>query len=163
MGDYGLKISLPGVNAHTAGTSQSTNIGQYPQLKLDTQNPMAFQNILLLIISDPPEPVSPATDAFTTVYQFAHGYKYVPSVETLFYVKNPPSTNFYQEYFQDMGIIAAQSVGSFVTLYASTDATNVYFIIDKFDNFQFGAAPNLLTGTTIQISCHVFLDDIGVV
>lgn len=162
MSDYGVKISLPGVNVQENNpTSQTTNLN-FPNLKLDTQNTNAFQSILLLITNDPPEPSSPG-DKFTTVYKFAHGYTYVPSVETLFTVKSAaPGTVFYQSYFQDMGIVASQNVGSFVTMYASSDETNVYFIVDKTDQMNIGPAPNLLTGLTMQISCHVFLDDIGV-
>lgn len=160
MSNYGIKISLPGKSINDSSTSSVNNLNN-PQLKLDTQNPTSFQNILLLIVDDPPEPSGGNTDAYTTVYSFAHGYSYIPSVETLFYVKSPsPGTNFYQTYFQDMGIVATQNSGSYVTLYASADAQNVYFIIDKTDDF--GGSPNLLTGLTLQISCHVFLDDIGV-
>lgn len=162
MSDYGIKISLPGVNVLKDNpTSQTTNMN-FPNLKLDTQNPTSFQSLLLLITNDPPEPVSPG-DRYTTVYKFAHGYTYIPSVETLFFVKTPaPGTVFYQNYFQDMGIVASQNVGSFATLYSTADATDVYFIIDKSDLMSPSPAPNLLTGLTLEITCHVFLDDIGV-
>jgi hypothetical protein len=159
--DFGIIITQPGVSVTGAKNSQITMNTSNPFIKLDTQNPKAFQTINLIITTDPPEPVGPATDTYTTVYQFAHGYKYVPSLETLFNVTTaPPGSTFTQTYFQDWGQIGAHTFLDGVFLYAIADATNVYFIVDKYN--AGGGSANLLTGTNITITVHVFLDDIGV-
>lgn len=149
--DYGILITAPGVDTTNAPTSQVVMNTSNPFIKIDTQNPKGFQSILLLITTDPTEGV------YTTVYSFAHGYKYVPSLETLFYVSAaPPATLAYQTYFQDSGFLAVQSfVNNYVLLYAVADATNVYIIVDKSHS-----TANLLTGTNVQITTHVFVEDV---
>lgn len=158
--DFGIKISAPGVSVHDATASQILLNTSNPFIMLDTQNPKAFQKINLIITTDPPEP-SGAGNTYTTVAQFAHGYKYTPSVETLFYVTSPPpGTTFCQTYFQDWGQIAAQTILDGVFLYTLADAANVYFIVNKYN--AGGGSANLLTGTNITIGVHVFVQDVGV-
>lgn len=159
--DFGIIISAPGVAVAGAPTSQIIMNTSNPFIKLDTQNPKAFQNISLIITTDPPEPVGPATDTYTVVCSFAHGYKYVPSLETLYNVTaSPPGSTLTQTYFQDWGQIGAHTIDDGVFLYAIADATNVYFIIDKYN--AGGGSANLLTGMNVSIGVHVFVDDIGV-
>lgn len=52
-----------------------------PFTKLDVTNPVSFQTISLLFNHEPPQPVAP-TPLFTDtlVYQFKHGYDYVPAI-----------------------------------------------------------------------------------
>lgn len=158
--DFGIIISQPGVSVSNAATSQIVLNTSNPFIKLDTQNPNAFKQISLIITTDPPEP-SGAGNTYTVVGSFAHGYKYVPSIETLFYVTTPPpGTTFTQTYFQDWGQIAAQTIADAVFLYAFADKTNVYFIVNKYN--AGGGSANLLTGTNISIGVHVFVDDVGV-
>jgi hypothetical protein len=158
--DFGIIISQPGVAVSGASTNQIVMNTSNPFIKLDTQNPKAFQQISLIITTDPPEPVG-AGDTYTVVAQFAHGYKYVPSLETLFNVTAaPPGATFTQTYFQDWGQIGAHTIADAVFLYAIADATNVYFIVDKYN--AGGGSANLLTGTNVSIGVHVFVDDVGV-
>lgn len=157
--DFGIIITQPGTAVTNAPTSKVSLNTSNPFIKLDTQNPKAFQSLLLLITTDPPEPVGPATNTYTIVYQFPHGYKYVPSVETLYFVTSPPpATLFIQNYFLDGGQIAGQTVNDGAFLYTITDQTNVYFIINKFKTV--GGSSNLLTGTSVAITPHVFVDDV---
>lgn len=159
---YGIVITAPGTDVTGAPTAQVIMDTSKPFLKIDTQTTTGFQTLTLLITTDPPEPVGPATDAYTVVYKFAHGYKYIPSVETLFFVTNPPpGATFTQTYFQDSGQIGAHTVDDAVFLYAVTDATYVYFVIDKFNDQSGLGQANLLTGTNINITTHVFVDDTG--
>lgn len=161
MGDYGIKTSIPGSNALTASGVSLNFSSANPFIKIDTQTKTGFQTITLLITTDPPEPSGGATDTFTTVYQFKHGYTYTPSLETLFFVVSPPpGTHFTQTYFLDGGQIAAQTADDGAYLFAVADKTNVYFVVGKF-NDGLGSA-NLLTGTTIKITVHVFVEGIGV-
>ena len=159
--DVGILISQPGVAVKDATGAQVTFNSRLPFIKLDTQNAKAFQTILLLITTDPPEPVSPVVETWTTVHSFAHGYKYIPSLESLFYVSTaPPGSLFTQDYFQDTGRLATQSAANFAEIYAIADATNVYIIVHKL-NYTINPG-NLLTGATLQITVHVFVEDIGV-
>lgn len=156
---YAVVITQPGVAVAGASANQFAFNSAYPQMKLDTQNAAGFQTILLQIVNDPPEPTTPGTTRYTTLYKFKHGYTYVPSVETLFNVTSPPpGTNFYQQLFQDYGILAQQDVSDYVYLYAVADATYVYYIVGKIASLSHF---NLLTGTNIQITSHVFVNDIG--
>lgn len=157
--DFGIIISQSGVSVNGAPTNQIIMNTSNPFIKLDTQNPKAFQSLTLLITTDPPEPVSPATNTYTTVYHFAHGYTYIPSIETLFNITSPPpGTLTSQTFFLDSGQIAGQTVSDGAFLYAIADATNVYFIVNKFKGS--GGSSNLLTGTTISITPHVFVDGV---
>lgn len=158
--DFGILISAPGTDALTGAANKITMNTSHPFIKIDTQNKVGFQTITMLITTDPPEPSGTGT-AYTTIYHFAHGYKYIPSIESLVYVSSPPpGASFTQTYFQDSGIIGAHTVNDQAVFYIVPDATNVYFIIAK-TNFGGGSA-NLLTGTNLQITPHVFVEDIGV-
>ena len=162
MSDFGILISQPGVSVSNAGAGQLLLNTNEPFIKIDTQNPAGFKSVLLIITTNPPEPVNPATDSYTTLYQFAHGYKYTPSLESLFFVTSPPpSPNNLgtQTYFQDSGQIGGSSISDSAYLYAVADATNVYVICHK---QSFDYAGTLLTGTNVQITHHVFVEDIGV-
>lgn len=156
--DYGILITQPGVDVSNPKAGQVLLNTAHPFIKIDTQNPAGFQTMLLLITNDPPQPPLGSTN-YTTVAKFKHGYTYVPTVETLFYVVTPPTgTGYYMNYFQDSGVIAQASPGDIVTLYASADATYVYYIVKR----QTLQSNILLSGATIQISSHVFVEDVGV-
>lgn len=160
--DFGILISQQGAAVNNAQTAQILFDSSKPFIKMDTQNPVSFQSILLIITTNPPEPTGGATDNYTTLFSFAHGYKYVPSLETLFFVKAPPpspNNNGTQTYFQDSGQIGGASIGSTAYLYTIADKTNVYCICHK-QNFD--GVGTLLTGTNVLISSHVFVEDIGV-
>jgi hypothetical protein len=164
--DVGIFITAPGTDG--SGGSQGTAANKMlmnttiPFIKLDTQNNKAFQTITLLITNDPPEPSGGNPYKYTVLYFFPHGYKYRPAVECLFYVSNPgASTANTQTYFQNEGQLSAHTVDDYCVLYAIADATNVYIVCLKW-NDGFGL-PNLLTGTNVQITPHVFVEDIGVV
>lgn len=157
--DFGIIITQPGTAVANAPTSKVTLNTSNPFIKLDTQNPKAFQSLTLLITTDPPEPVGTATNTYTTVASFAHGYTYYPSIETLFNITTPPpGTTFMQTYFLDNGQIGGMTINDGVFLYALADYTKVYFIINKFKGT--GGSSNLLTGTTITITSHVFVDGV---
>lgn len=157
---FGILISQPGsdITSDIPDSKVLMNTSN-PFLKLDTQVKTSFQTITLLITTNPPEPVSGHT--YTIVYQFAHGYKYIPAVEFLFFVSSPPpATVFTQLYYLDSIVLKSTTVNDYAALYATVDATNVYFIVDKFNSGS-GSA-NLLSGTNIEITSHVFVDDVGI-
>lgn len=159
--DFGIKIVVPGSDVANANNAQVSLNTSNPMFKIDTQTGKGFLSLTLIITTDPAEPVFPVTDQYTTLYSFTHPYKYVPSLEALFQVTAaPPGATFTQTYFQDFGQIGAHTVFDAVFLFAVADATKVYIICDKY-NAGLGAA-NLLTGTNVKITLHVFVEDIGV-
>lgn len=159
MSDWGLRTSLPGSSVFgDAGINFDTS---NPFLKIDTQNPQGFKTTLLLLINDPPEPVAPDRYRYTIVHQFKHGYAYKPSLESLFYMITPPATAVvYQRYFQDSGAISLHSLDDSAQMWAVCDKTWVYIVVGKYRDPSFGS-PNPLNGCAIQITTHVFVEDIG--
>lgn len=158
--NYAIVISTPGNSVNGATAQQIALNTNNPFIKIDTQNPAGFKSILLIITTDPPEPSGGATDSYVILYQFAHGYNYTPSMEALFYESSPPpAANAYQQMFLDFGAISEIDPGTNAYLYAVADKANVYIICHK---QSFFGNPNVLTGTNMQITTHVFVEDIGV-
>lgn len=163
MGDaFGIFISQPGVSVHDAKPGQVVLDTSHPFIKIDTQNTAGLQTITMLITNDPPEPVSPAKHRYTTIYSYKHNYAYVPAVESLINVVTPPPgmPNF-NPYFMDIALIASQSFDDGATFYVVADKTNIYFIIDKYNEQSGLGSPNLLTGTNLTVTVHCFVEDIG--
>lgn len=161
--DYGILITQPGVGVVDSKPQQQVMNTRFPFFKIDTQKKTSNQTILMLITNNPPEPPSGSTNR-TQLYKFAHGYTYVPSIETLYYVTSPgAATANTQAYFQNSGLLSAHSGFDSASIYASADATNIYFYCEKFlDTSGSLGQPNDLTGTTLKITVHVFADDIGI-
>lgn len=160
--DIGILISAPGVSAVGAKTASILMDTNHPFIKIDTQNANGLLTITLIITTDPPEPPPTGVPNYTQLYKFKHGYTYVPSLESLFFVSSPPPSpygNGTQTYFQDSGRLAAATIAASATLYAIADNTWVYLYCSK---VSFDGSITLLTGTNVQITTHVFVEDIGV-
>jgi hypothetical protein len=159
--DFGILISAPGTSVANASQAQLLMNTSNPFLKIDTQNPVGFQTITLLITTNPPEPVGPSwANTYTTLYKFKHGYDYIPTVEMLCYVQTPPPdapSAAVMTYFQDWGMIDAHTEGDDgCYIYTIVDATYVYIICEKFNDGS--GMPSLLSGTNLLISLHVFVE-----
>lgn len=78
MGSFA--VSNSGSSVQTANGPQQLLAEDKPMTKLDTTNTVSFQTISLLFNAEPPQPtpVTLATD--TQLYQFAHGYDYIPTI-----------------------------------------------------------------------------------
>jgi hypothetical protein len=153
--DFGIIISQSGTAVNGAAANQIIMNTSNPFIKLDTQNPQAFQTITLLIVTDPPNAPSAFVDSYTVLYKFKHTYTYIPSLETLFYlVSPPPSALGYQTYAQDTIFLGGPDLTGSATVYAIADTTWIYIICDK------TGVATLLTGTTIAITPHVFVDGV---
>jgi hypothetical protein len=161
--DFGVLITEPGVGIANASPNQIIMNTAHPFIKIDTQNANGFLTLTLSIVNDPPEPVAPATDAYTVLYKFKHNYKYIPSPEVLFDVTNfAPGLSGGQQYFLDYGFLGAHTADDAVYIYAVADATYIYIMCDKFIDLSGLGHTNTLTGTNITITAHVFVEDIGV-
>lgn len=160
MSDYGILITQPGVGTTDAADNEVMLNTSYPMFKLDTQNDGSFHTVLLTLVHDPPEP-SGAGTTYTVVYKYKHGLSYRPTIETLFQITvPPPGTSFSTPYYLDFTVLARQTSDDEAYMYAVADDTWVYYIVGKFNDG--GGSANLLTGTTIVITTHAFLDGVNV-
>lgn len=74
-------VASNGASIQTAAGPQQLLSASRPMTKLDTTNIVSFQTIQLLLNHEPPQ--APANAPFftdTIVYQFPHGYAYIPAV-----------------------------------------------------------------------------------
>jgi hypothetical protein len=163
--DFGILISQPGTSVTDANPSSAKMVMNtaHPFIKIDTQNTNGFLTLTLSIVNDPPEPAGVATDSYTALYSFMHGYKYIPSPEVLFNVTNfAPGLSGGMAYFLESGFLGGHTVFDGAYLYAVADATKVYIVCHKYKDAGAGGLSNTLTGTNVTITTHVFVDDIGV-
>ena len=158
-----MTVSSNGVDVNAASGPQIIFSSQYPFAKLDKTNTVSFQNIALLFAHEPPNPNGTSVFQITTlVYQFPHGYKYVPS--TWFLMQNPTNSGvgLQPNYQQEGGIIIATDEGNFTAaiLTMQADATNIYFYVTKY--YTAGDSqplPNIL-GFSLNIRVYVFAGDL---
>jgi hypothetical protein len=159
-----VSVSQNGVGVKDAfGVEQLFSV-KNPFAKLDKTKPSSFRNIRLLFNHEPPNPdgliaFGPLT---TLVYQFAHGYDYVPS--TWFLMQNLAQTGvgLQPAYQQEGGTVIETDAGFFTAaiLRVNADKDNVYFYVDKY--YQQGDGqplPNIL-GFTLLIRVYVFAGDL---
>jgi len=161
--DVGIRISLPGQDTSSAkGTNLAFNT-QNPFAKLDTQNKAAYQTINLLITNDPPEPNGTTVIySYTQLYKFAHGYTYTPQFESLYWINSPGAgLANYQVFALDICVISAHTASDQAALIVVCDATYCYVVCQKFLDSSGGGLPNSLSGTTLQLTTHIFVDGIA--
>ena len=163
-----MSISANGVDVKGATGADLIFSDKYPFAKLDKTNNVSFQTINLLFNNEPPNPsggggdIGPKT---TLVYQFPHGYNYVPS--TWFLMQNPSQTGLGLQplYQQEGGIILATNEGFFAAAIfrMQADNKNVYFYVDKYYDGSGGGAsgplPNI-RGFSLVIRVYVFAGDL---
>lgn len=81
MGQSIINIGPPNVDILKAKNSQLTFSTKYPFTKIDALNPQSFQSISFVFNNEPPGPDNVLNTPVTTLlYQFKHGYKYIPSL-----------------------------------------------------------------------------------
>lgn len=158
-----MTVSSNGVDVNNATGPQILFSSQYPFAKLDKTNKVSFQNISLFFAHEPPNPDGLTTFLVSTlVYQFPHGYKYVPS--TWFLMQNPTNSGvgLQPSYQQEGGIIIATDEALFTAaiLRIEVDATNIYLYVDKrYIQGDSQPLPNIL-GFSLNIRIYVFAGDL---
>lgn len=157
--DYGIIISAPGTSVTNAKPSQIFLNTSNPMLKIDTQNKAGFQTLQLIVTTDPPNPSGARATNVTTLYRFAHGYTYVPTLEMLCYVQSfPPTLTGGQTYFQDWGTLGANNFNGTINVYALADSTYIYIMCQKRNGDD--GSTILMTGTNLLITTHVFVENV---
>jgi hypothetical protein len=158
MSDYGILISDKGSDVKELENILFTT--KHPTAKLDTANPVSFQNIGFRFISDPPEPANPPTALTTRVATLPHGYSYTPSFWSLVNIVLPVPAAFRQDYFQESGVLSLQTAFDGAQFLVSADETNIYFDVTKTLNTASGGVANPLTGMVLRIRLYVFVEGI---
>jgi hypothetical protein len=146
------------VNATGVGVTFNT---RYPFDKLDSTNTKSFQVITLFFSVDPPNPDGTiATYKRTQIYQFAHGYKYVPASWFLVSTDNFATTVGAEGVV--LNVNNPDPTASSAVLIINVDSTNVTFYIDKYYNA--GALgpppPPSILGFFVAIRSYVFVNDL---
>lgn len=158
-----LTVSANGVDVNTATGPDVIFSSQHPFAKLDKTNTVSFQNIALFFQNEPPNPSGIGIDTgprTTLVYQFPHGYTYVPS--TWFLMQNPSNTGvgLQPSYQQEGGIIIQTDPFNYAIIRMQVDATNIYFYVDKYySTFASEPFPNII-GFSLNIRVYVFAGDL---
>lgn len=141
MNDYGFKISLPGYPVETATPEQCAVHSSYPPFKAKVDQPSPHFATLNVDFT------SGITQGVTqTLYQFEHGYTYVPFTIPFIVLTGDPllGTNLIGCGFAGIGATLA------VEGYA--DSTNFYVTIYDNNNW-IDASSNL------QVSYYVFCEN----
>lgn len=158
-----IKIYSPNGN----GPSDVIFSTQYPYAKLDTQhgidltknpptNPTSFQNISIFFNSNPPyDPLFPVV---TQIYQFAHGYDFVPTYWVLYQNVGASNTVGGFAYGNENSIILGTTPFSFAELLLNVDNQNVTFFVQQI--YKGGDPVVNLVGVTIRIRLYIFVEPI---
>ena len=161
-----ISASAPGKSLTGALGADITFNTRYPFAKLDSTNLVSFQNIQLFFAIDTPNPDGVTSGYIrTNVYQFPHGYSYIPTV-WMFYqrvgagIQDTPSSTRFSPYGYWGGIIAAANISdssTYATLDPTADATNVYIDVTK--NAGVGSPDTNLVGYSLNIRLYIFVED----
>ena len=151
-----ISVSAPNKNLLGAVGKDITFNTSYPFAKIDSTNNVSFQIINILFLTEPPNPDgSVSTYQRNLIYQFAHGYTYVPS--TWFMVSND---NFTTALGTEGVVLTGNStVLGAAILIVTVDSTNVNFYVDKYWG-GIGVYKPVILGTSIEIRSYVFVNDL---
>lgn len=159
MSDYGIAISNKDSNVNDLKDILFTS--KYATAKLDTSKDISFSNILFTFLNNPPEPTPPAS-VTTRVMTIPHTYNYIPSFWSLINISSPVSSSFRQDYFQESGIVSAQTAFDSAVFYVDADKDNINFYVTKDINDAVFGLPNPLTGLILKIRLYVFVENVGI-
>jgi len=156
-----IAVSAPGSSLTGALGTDVTFSTRYPFDKIDSTNKNSFQVITLFFAVDPPNPNGTSVKKIRTpIYQFAHGYDYLPSSWFLNSLDN------FTTAVGPEGVIikggSSAGTASAAVLAIEADSTNIYFYIDKYYDtsiFDFGI-PTIL-GFFVAIRSYVFVNDLS--
>lgn len=160
MGDFGIKVSANGSDAKIASGKQLIMSSKYPLAKLDRTNPVSFQNIRIQFNNNLPLNVK------TLLYQFPHGYNYVPSTWTMVQSTGIVSPYYDYGFVMDSGGLM-QGPGMFgpswyVSFLTEVDATNVYYYAQRLQDTVFDSGQQVtIAGVAIRIRTYVFVEDVN--
>jgi len=152
MSDFGISVRTA---PDGYGAQKVLMNSKYPFAKLDTLNPASFQNLSIFFSREPPGPTLGAGGTVVTqLYQFAHGYTYLP--QTWFLFQSSDATYTYGD--ETVGIITSPNVGSLAKIIVSIDSTNITISISKSFSVALGGALPIVASMTVRLRIYVFVD-----
>lgn len=113
-----ITVVQSGSNVQSATGTEILLNSKIPFTKLDTTNIISFQTISILFNNEPPQPVGLGGYTQTLIYQFSHGYSYIPSIWMMWQNDSPEFPAF------------PSSGNSATTFYAFGDDTSSAAAID---------------------------------
>lgn len=155
-----ISVSQNGLDVRGASGPQLLFSARDPFAKLDKTKATSFQNIRLLFNHEPPDP-NGTTDfgpLTTLVYQFPHGYDYVPSTWFLLQIISGGPVRYQQESAEILLVNALFYTSAVFRV--SIDKDNVYFYIDKYYDAGGGGPTAHILGFTLLIRQYVFAGDL---
>lgn len=154
----GITIYSPTGSGAQQRTDNVIFTTKYPFAKLDTQNPVSFQNISIFFNADPPYDPTGAVQVTTEVYKFAHGYDYEPTWWVLYLNNNGSNNSAGFVYGQDGSIIKATSPSTFAQLIVTVDETFISISVLKAFTLL-DPTPNII-GYTVTLRFYVFTEPV---
>jgi hypothetical protein len=153
MADFGVKVSKNGVDSTVAQGTDVVLTTKYPIAKLDKTNKASFQNIYLNITRNTPL-------GTTLIYQFKHGYSYIPSTWTMFNISGISAS--LPPYGQEYSILLYQAPYVGAELYVEVDATYVSYYINRlYNNYPVSGVGVDVSGIGIRVRTYVFVEDVN--
>lgn len=147
-GDYGFKVSKPGVDVTTASIENLVVDSNYPVAKCDLRKTPQNFGLINILIS------SLAANSTITVYQQPHGYNYIPQFLTAW--SFPRGTNPLSQFgpnatFGIGDVNANFELGLTIVMY--TDNTN--FTITAHNS----SLSSPIAGISLTVRFYIFADD----
>lgn len=147
--NFGMKVSLPGVEVQDATPEQCVLHSSYPCPKVDTRpgsedptNPKHFGLVNINFQNDP-------SDGFTRLFTITHGYDYIPSClgTAQFTIPTGILAGVYG------GTMPLLVTGATLNFFCVTDISSMYVIIG------YDSAFGTLVGNTLAVSYQLFAED----
>lgn len=168
----GLVLNITdGTDVSAATGSQITFSLDNPFAKLDSTNPVSFENLSIRFKDDPPNPDGTILTVLDTpLTSFPHGYTYVPSTWFLFQrtlglgVQNDGTSTFIPSYAYENSLIAvtnpADNPNGSATLLITVDSTNINISVRKRFSAAIGVVSCNIAGYQISLRSYVFVEDL---
>lgn len=157
-----ISVSAPGTSLTTAQGQHLTFNTRYPFAKLDSTNKNSFEIITVFFNTEPPNPTGGAgttTTKKTLIYQYKHGYTYIPSTWFL-----TSTDNFATVLGSEGAWLLGNASGTSAQIAKfeiEVDSTYVNFYIDKqWTNTGSNSPPNII-GTTVNVRAYIFVEDLS--
>lgn len=161
-----ISVSAPGTSLSGALGKDITFSTRFPFHKLDSLNQNSFEIIALFFNSEPPNPTPPTTTTTysnTLVYQYKHGYSYVPSTWFLLSNNNFTTTTGPEGSMIFVSPTSGLPGNTNAILNISVDSQYVYFYILKQWGYAFGTPdpnPPSILGLTVSVRAYIFVNDL---
>lgn len=155
---FGIKVLSPSGTGPQGGPEQVIFTTKYPFAKIDTQNPVSFQNIGIFFNNDPPFDPTGSTTITTPIYQFKHGYDYIPTYWMLYQNTNASNNQRQWTYGNEGSLIYAPTAFNYAQLLVAVD--KLFFTVYVLKSYSgLGLQANIV-GFTIKLRVYIFTEPV---